>query len=136
MTVFEDRTCPADECDYVLPENTPLCEHYIRTHTNLPADFTPDSFTNIIFSIWNSPDQFHQLIRLNPSIASHFPLYLSVPFLHHILLSPISCLNIYLCGELHSSRYQGNKIFLTFDFFDCIGGGGIGGVGWCTQDMM
>ena len=35
MTVFEDRTCPADECDYVLPENTPLCEHYIKTHTDL-----------------------------------------------------------------------------------------------------
>ena len=74
MTVFEDRICPADECDYVFPENTPLCEHYIKTHNNLPADFTPDSFINIIFSIGNSPDQFHELIRLNPSVASHFPL--------------------------------------------------------------
>ena len=74
MTVFEDRTCPADEGDYVLQENTSLCEHYIKTHTDLPADFTPDSFINIIFSIGNNSDQFHELIRLNPSVASHFPL--------------------------------------------------------------
>ena len=27
LTVFSDRICPVDECDYILPENTPLCTH-------------------------------------------------------------------------------------------------------------
>ena len=32
MTLFGDRICPVDECDYVVPENTPLCAHFIQNH--------------------------------------------------------------------------------------------------------
>ena len=65
LTVFSDRICPVDECDYILPENTP--------HTNLPADYTPDLLTNLILSIGYYPDQFHELTSLSYCFASHFP---------------------------------------------------------------
>ena len=50
-TVFSDGICPVDECNYILPENSPLCTHFMHTHTNLPADYTPDLLTNLILSI-------------------------------------------------------------------------------------
>ena len=45
-----------DECDYVVP-----------------AGSTPDFFVDLIVSIGNDPDQFHELTRLGSSIARHFP---------------------------------------------------------------
>ena len=73
LTVFSDRICPVDECDYILPENFPLCTHFIHTHTNLPADYTPDILTNLILSIGDYPNQFHELTSLSYSFANHFP---------------------------------------------------------------
>ena len=72
LTVFSDRICPVDECDYILPENIPLCTHFMHTHTNLP-DYTPDLLTNLILSIGDYPDKFHELTSLSYSFASHFP---------------------------------------------------------------
>ena len=73
MTLFEDRICPVTECDYVVPQNTPLCAHFIQNHTNLPFGVTPDFLVDLIVSIGNDPDQFHDLTRISPSIAKHFP---------------------------------------------------------------
>ena len=73
LTVFSDRICPVDECDYILLENTPLCTHFMHIHTNLPADYTPDLLTNLILSIGDYPDKFHELTSLSYSFVSHFP---------------------------------------------------------------
>ena len=67
LNAFNDRICPVDECDYILPENTLLCTHFMHTHINLPADYTPDLLTNLILSIGDYPDQFHELtVSLTP----------------------------------------------------------------------
>jgi hypothetical protein len=59
MTLFEDTICPVTECDYVVPQNTPLCAHFIQNHTNLPTGVTPAFHVDLIVSIGNDPDQFH-----------------------------------------------------------------------------
>ena len=67
MTLFEDRIYLVTECDYIVPQNTPLCAHFIQNHTNLPTGVTPDFLVDLI---GNYPDQFHDL---SSSIARHFP---------------------------------------------------------------
>ena len=44
MTVFNDRKCPSEGCDFIVPEATPLCTHFIKKHTNLPPETTPLSY--------------------------------------------------------------------------------------------
>ena len=39
-TVFVDRTCPVENCDFVVPPDCALCEHFLHAHTNLNIDFT------------------------------------------------------------------------------------------------
>ena len=50
MTLFEDRICPVTKCDYVVPQNTPLCAHFM---------VTPYFLDDLIVSIGNDRDQFH-----------------------------------------------------------------------------
>ena len=67
MTLFGQRICPVDECDYVVPENTPLCAHFIQNHViNLPAGSTPDFFVDLIVSIGNDLPQALGLCTFSP----------------------------------------------------------------------
>ena len=47
MTLFEERICR----DYVVPQNTPLCAHFIPNHTNLPTGVTPDFLVDLIVTV-------------------------------------------------------------------------------------
>ena len=37
LTVFSDRNCPMHDCPYIVPQDMPLCEHFMECHT----DFDP-----------------------------------------------------------------------------------------------
>ena len=73
LTVLGDRNCPASNCSYVIPENHSLCEHFINSHTDLPAEITPDFLSNSIISIITDSDHFANILPLGLSIASSFP---------------------------------------------------------------
>ena len=99
MTLFEDRICPVTECDNAVPQNTPLCAHFIQNHTNLPTGVTPDFLVDLIVSIGNDPDQFHDLTRISSSIARYFPsifvgvyLYIIILFSFGVVLLPLGVL--------------------------------------------
>ena len=47
MTLFEDRICPVIECDYVVPQNTPLCAHFIQNHTYPPGLLLPSMLISL-----------------------------------------------------------------------------------------
>ena len=74
MTLFRDRVCPVEECNYVVPENTPLCDHLIHSHTELSHRLTPSSLTDLIISTGNNPDLFQEISRLSSAISSQLPL--------------------------------------------------------------
>ena len=87
MTLFGDRICPVDKCDYFVPENTPLCAHFIQNHViNLPAGSTPDFFVDLIVSTVDDPDRFHELTRLGSSIYRKTFPFLSLIFLFIAML--------------------------------------------------
>ena len=73
MTVFGDRRCPADNCLHTVTENSPLCEHFLQNHTDLPPEITPDLLTNSIISIGTNSEQFLIVLPLGLSIVKSFP---------------------------------------------------------------
>ena len=73
MTVFGDRRCPADNCLHTVTEKSPLCEHFLQNHTDLPPEITPDFLTNSIISIGTDSEQFLIVLPLGLSIVQSFP---------------------------------------------------------------
>ena len=47
-TVFVDRACPVENCDFVVPPDCVLCEHFLHAHTNLNIDFTSSLSSSMI----------------------------------------------------------------------------------------
>ena len=78
---LRDRVCPVEECDYVVPENTPVCDHLIHSHIDLSHRLTPSSLTDIIISTGNNPDQFQEISRLSSAISRQLPLSSSFMYL-------------------------------------------------------
>ena len=37
-TVFTDRTCPVELCNFVIPLDCALCDHFLAEHTDLALD--------------------------------------------------------------------------------------------------
>ena len=56
-------------CDYVVPEQTPACNHmhFITDHTNLPPECNPNLFAERITSIGEDCELFLRLMHLCPS---------------------------------------------------------------------
>ena len=50
MMVFGGRKCPIIESDEVIEEGIPVCEHFIRKHSDLSAEITPDSLLDHIIN--------------------------------------------------------------------------------------
>ena len=73
MTVFGDRRCPADNCLHTVTENSPLCEHFLQNHTDLPPEITPNFLTNSIIAIGTDSEQFLIILPLGLSIVKSFP---------------------------------------------------------------
>ena len=73
LTVFSDRRCPVSNCEYIVPQDTPLCEHFLECHTDFEPNVTPAYITNcILLSISNS-EHFISLISLGLSLSKFFP---------------------------------------------------------------
>ena len=56
MTVFNDRKCPSEGCDFIVPEATPLCTHFIRNHMHKSTS-------------WNYPKLSYRLNHLLPAMT-------------------------------------------------------------------
>ena len=65
LTVFSDRRCPVDDCEYIVPEGTPLCMHFTECHTTLESNHTPDNLAELIINL--SPEHFSELQNLGLS---------------------------------------------------------------------
>ena len=70
LTVFSDRRCPVDDCEYIVPEGTPLCMHFTECHTTLESNHTPDNLAELIINL--SPEHFSELQNLGLSIMFPF----------------------------------------------------------------
>ena len=46
--VFSDRVCPMDECNYVIPADCALCEHFLTHHTNLNLAVLSTNFVVVL----------------------------------------------------------------------------------------
>ena len=73
MTVFGERRCPADNYLHTVMENSPLCEHFLQNHTNLPPEIIPNFLTNSTISIGTDSEQFLIILPLGLSIVKSFP---------------------------------------------------------------
>ena len=65
LTVFSDRRCPVDDCEYIVPEGTPLCMHFTECHTTLESNHTPENLAELIIN--SSPEHFSELQNLGLS---------------------------------------------------------------------
>ena len=67
MTVFNDRKCPSEECDFMYPK-LPLYDYvltsYKTTCTNLPPETTPNSLIDLIISSCNDSEYFQEILQL------------------------------------------------------------------------
>ena len=88
MTVFNDRNCPSEGCDFIVPKATPLCTHFIRNHTNLPPETTPNSLIDLIISSCNGSEHFQEILQLG--LRSNFGLLINLCFLTTCLLTFIT----------------------------------------------
>lgn len=73
LTVFSDRQYPVSNCTYTVPQDSPLCEHLFKCHTNLDPSITPGSVTSHILSSTSNPDHFLTLIPLGLSLLKTPP---------------------------------------------------------------
>ena len=54
-TVFSDRICPVEGCQFLIPLNISPCDHFITAHTDIEPDVSPDSIAdNLIISFESS----------------------------------------------------------------------------------
>ena len=72
LTVFRDRHCPMPDCVHIVPENMPLCEHFMECHCN-SNNASPSSITDCIISCTSDSDHFMSLIPLGLSLMSVLP---------------------------------------------------------------
>ena len=73
LTVFGDRNCPASNCPYIVPETSPLCEHFLQCHADLPSEITPDDLTNCIIATVTDSERFFNILPLGLSTVKCFP---------------------------------------------------------------
>ena len=72
LTVFSDRRCTVDDCEYIVPEGTPLCVHFTECHTTLESNHTPDNLADLIINL--SPEHFSE----NSSACISFYMFVTV----------------------------------------------------------
>ena len=72
LTVFRDRHCPMPDCVHIVPENMPLCEHFMECHCD-SNNASPSSITDCIISCTSDSDHFMSLIPLGLSLMSVLP---------------------------------------------------------------
>ena len=72
LTVFRDRHCPMPDCVHIVPENMPLCGHFMECHCD-SNNASPSSITDCIISCTSDSDHFMSLIPLGLSLMSVLP---------------------------------------------------------------
>ena len=73
LTVLSDRRCPVSNCEYIVPQDTPLCEHFLECHTDFEPNVTPAYITNCILLSTSNSEHFISLISLGLSLSKFFP---------------------------------------------------------------
>ena len=70
LTMFSDRRCPVDDCQHIVPEETPFCAHFTECHTDLVSNNTPDILSELLINL--SPEHFSYFQNLGLSITFPF----------------------------------------------------------------
>ena len=70
---LSDRRCPVSNCEYIVPQDTPLCEHFLECHTDFEPNVTPAYITNCILLSTSNSEHFISLISLGLSLSKFFP---------------------------------------------------------------
>ena len=65
--VIENAQCLTAHI-YIVPHDSPLCEHLFECHMNLDPNITPGSVTSRILSSASNPDHFLTLVPLDLSL--------------------------------------------------------------------
>ena len=78
LTVFSDRNCPMHDCPYIVPQDMPLCEHFMECHTDFDSSTSPDFITNCISSCTSDPEHFMGLMVLTSLMLHYFSFRLRV----------------------------------------------------------
>ena len=75
LTLFSDRCCPIHDCSYIIPPNSPLCEHFMESHTStlFDSNVSPDYITNLIISCTSDSEHFMSLMSLGLSLKNVLP---------------------------------------------------------------
>ena len=74
MMVFGDRKCPIIECDEVIEEGTPVCEHFITKHSDLSACLQKSPQTLLSDLIINcDTENYTDLSYHGLSVTNHLP---------------------------------------------------------------
>ena len=61
-SVFSDRACPIDNCSFVVPRDTPLCDHLLSTHLNLTNCASPKDLADSVISSLSDPESFEVVL--------------------------------------------------------------------------
>ena len=72
-TVFADRKCPMDSCEFILPENSPLCDHLISHHFRIPPELSVSSssdLSDLVISTASNPAQFSNVISVSHALLN------------------------------------------------------------------
>ena len=110
-SVFSDRACPIDNCSFVVPRDTPLCDHLLSTHLNLTNCTSPKDLVDSVISSLSDPESFVKWycpLAVN-SYVNSAPVYC-------LLLRTVLCVHVfvlYLYAALYASRYRGINYTLT-----------------------
>ena len=75
LTLFSDRCCPIHDCSYIIPPNSPLCEHFMESHTStlFDSNASPVYITNLIISCTSDSEHFMSLMSLGLSLKNVLP---------------------------------------------------------------
>ena len=53
-TVFSDRICPVEGCQFLIPLNISPCDHFITAHSDIEPDISPDSIADNLINSFES----------------------------------------------------------------------------------
>ena len=55
-TVFSDTQCPMDSYDHVIPEATPLCDHFLSHHVSSESEVIIPTDIALVISVASDQD--------------------------------------------------------------------------------
>ena len=91
LTVFADGRHPIESFSYIVPPDTPLCDHFLSSHVTLQLDFSPSDLARQIIQTASDSTHFLTLLPVGLSVFNSLvslviTILLCVVFVHNTLL--------------------------------------------------